>query len=929
MGGGSLDVRADIGSDGAPAGLEHTGKRRWLRRLFLGLLALACVATEAGLIYYLAFFSSPVFPRSTATQAAWRNGNLVVTRIINPERAVGVKKGDRIVGVIVGGRRLPIDFPGDMAAVAREVPFNQPFQLLVLRPDGAGNMRELALTIPAVPPSVRPSTLRRLLGVAPDIFIFLACLLAALLIGMTRPESEGAIAASLLFLCFGALTWHGNMEIFPSPARAPAYALWFLLYAGMTAALMWFCLRFPSPSPIDRRLPWLKRAGVYFAVIFGVWNGVLWAVRRAGAPIYDQYLGNVRYLDWVLDIVFVLIAAVGLAALILNMRRSESPDERRRLRILLVGVLSVFPWLLASLYQVTVLRLPPEWIMIVVTAAMLLFPLSFIYAVLRHRVFGIRVILRRGIQFALLSRGFLALEGLAIFLALYYAAGPPIARIAGKDHGGVMAIVVAGLTLVGVVGLRKINGKVMVPVEKRFFREAYDVRRILTGLTVDLRRLVGTPDALVWSVVNTLADTLHPRDVSVFLQTGALAALPLTDERGQALLSAISQLPAGSFVCFWRRRFGVPAPQETASPGSLSLVLPAGSIAADLLAAPGEEGQMVSLDPKDRQSSARLFRQKAPPAEKTVLIETTQARLLVPLAPGKEILGFLVFGEKLSEEPYSREDRELLRALAAQMADTLDHARLLHESEKQAQLMREVEIAQQVQRHLLPATPLAVPGLDYAGVCRPARYVGGDYFDFIRFGDRGLGLVLGDISGKGISAALLMAALQATVREQADARGGEPSAVIAGVNRRLFTSAGEGRFATVFYGMLDTRTFDLKYANAGHNPPIVFRPGPDGGRFLRLGTTGVVAGVFQDAGYEQASIQLMSGDLLVLFSDGVTDAMNENDECFEEERLLALLPTLLDLPASEALARILDEVGRFAGRAPQNDDITLIVAKVL
>jgi len=206
--------------------------------------------------------------------------------------------------------------------------------------------------------------------------------------------------------------------------------------------------------------------------------------------------------------------------------------------------------------------------------------------------------------------------------------------------------------------------------------------------------------------------------------------------------------------------------------------------------------------------------------------------------------------------------------------------------------------------------------------------VGGDYYDFIRTGDTGVALVLGDISGKGISAALLMAALQATLREKADALGREPSALIAGVNRRLCASAGEGRFATLFYGVLDSQTRELDYSNAGHNPPLLWRPG-DGGIVLRLEPTGTVVGIFTETAYGHRTLGLKPGDLLILYSDGITEAMNEAAEFFEEDRLVKLLPSLAGLTAADARDRILAEVEAFIGPAPQADDITLIIARVL
>ncbi len=915
------DDAASSSAGGGPRPLSRLG-----RLTILILVVSAVLANEAGLIYYNVLFSSPIYHTAPVVSMKRVNGYLVVKKVLSPAVAAGgLRPGDEILALITDGRRIPLLGPMGPLEAERAVRYGEAFQVEVLRSEADGRSRVATVTYPAIPESARESVWPRLRAMTADLLIFLACLAAALLIGISRPEDEGALAASLLFLCFASFTWHGDMAMFPSPFRTLGTALWLVLYASVTPVLMWFCLRFPSPSPIDRRFPWLKRFGVAFGGIFAAWNGILWWLQHSDEAIYSQYLDRVRYADWVLDIIFCLLAVIGVAALLLNLRNARSRNERRRLGILLCGILCLFPWLLSYLCQVTLGIGPPLWIQICVSLAMLLFPLAFIYAVLRHRVFGIRVFLRRGLQFALLSKGFLALEGVAIFVALYYAAGPSLARIAGEEHGGVMAVAVAGLTLAGVLGIRQVNGRVLVPIERRFFREAYDAREILTGLTVRVRRLVGDPDALATSAVEALSSTLHPKDVALFLRAEALAALPLAGERLTVMRKAASGSSSSTFLCFWRRA-AAPANQDAIA---LPLVLLPDSAALALLSDGPAAPRVLSLDPKDRLSAAHLMAGRASEQERALLDGTLGARLLVPMSVGADLLGFLCLGEKRSEEPYSREDLQLLSALAQQMADTLDHARLLHRSEEEGQLRREVEIAQQVQQNLLPRAPASIPGLDCAAACRPARYVGGDYYDFIRRGESSVGLALGDISGKGVSAALLMASLQATLREQAETHGDRVSAIMAGVNRRLCDSAGEGRFATLFYGVLDAGARALVYANAGHNPPMLLRWTVGATEVLRLPATGTIVGVFPEQRYGQRELALRQGDVLVLFSDGVTEAVNEAGEFFEEERLQELLVSMPGRPASEIRDRVLEEVARFSGSAPQADDITLVVARLL
>ncbi len=914
--------KPDPGDDGG----AHRPPSRKIRLALLLLLAAGICLTEAGLIYYLCIFN-PADPR---VSASWKNGALVVTKDLKglpPSGGLHVK--DQIVAAwYTGTKKIFFHGPFDNGRAARALQPGKPLHITVLRRNAEGREHEVVVTLPPVQPGPA-HVLSRLANMAPNLLILLACILASLLIGLSRPEDEGAYAASLLFLCFTSLHWGGSQYLFPPPFRDLSLWLWFILEASLTPALLWFCLRFPSPSPLDERLPWLKRVGVAFGFVFAVWNGILWYIQETDEGIYIQYVDSVRAADWGLDLIFCLLAVVGLAALVRKTATSRSPDERRRLVILLFGILGLFPWLLTFLHTVTVGGSTPLAWNIFVVLAEVLFPVCFIYAVLKHRVFGIRVFLRRGLKFALLSKGFLTLEGAAIFMGLYYAAGPSVGRIAGEDGGGVMAVAIAGITVASVLGIRKVNGRVLHPIERRFFREAYDARQVLTSLTVNLRRLVGDPDALAAAVVDSVSGTLHPATTAVFLRAGVAANLPFSRERSRTVRRATSEAGASTFVSFWRRRLTAKDSGAEADPKSLPLLLSGSSSVLAMFAREDSAPGLVNLDPKDPQSRAELLDETGSAEEKALLQDGLRARLLIPLSAGREVVGFLALGEKLSEEPYSREDEELLLALTQQMADTLDHARLLHQSEEQAQLRREVEIAQQVQQNLLPRRPIPVPGLEYDAACKPARYVGGDYYDFIRRGDARVGLALGDISGKGVSAALLMASLQATLREQADVHGEDLKAFMAGVNRRLCESASEGRFSTLFYGVIDAQAKTLTYVNAGHNPPMLFRPAGNGAEVLRLDPTGAIIGFFPEQTFGQRQVALQPRDVLVIFSDGVTEAMNEGGEFFEEERLQALVPSLLGLPAAAIRDRILEEVGRFAGTAPQADDITLLVARVL
>jgi serine phosphatase RsbU (regulator of sigma subunit)/catechol 2,3-dioxygenase-like lactoylglutathione lyase family enzyme len=243
------------------------------------------------------------------------------------------------------------------------------------------------------------------------------------------------------------------------------------------------------------------------------------------------------------------------------------------------------------------------------------------------------------------------------------------------------------------------------------------------------------------------------------------------------------------------------------------------------------------------------------------------------------------------------------------------------EAERQA--AHELAIAKQVQTRLFPQHQPLIRTLVYAGVCHPARTIGGDYYDFLDLGSRRLGLVLADIAGKGIGAALLMANLQAALRSQCATAWEQPERFLRSVNQLLYENTAEGDYATLFFAQYDDDTRKLRYSNCGHPPALLLR----GDHSLeRLAATCTVVGLFEKWDCTMEERELASGDAVVLYTDGVTEALNGEGEEFGEERLLEVTRQHRELSLPELLTAIADQARRFSPHE-QTDDITLIVAK--
>jgi serine phosphatase RsbU (regulator of sigma subunit) len=261
------------------------------------------------------------------------------------------------------------------------------------------------------------------------------------------------------------------------------------------------------------------------------------------------------------------------------------------------------------------------------------------------------------------------------------------------------------------------------------------------------------------------------------------------------------------------------------------------------------------------------------------------------------------------------------------------------ERQRQAERERmelELAMAEQVQRGLFPQKLPPVPGLDYFGICRPAAAVGGDYYDFIPLGSEKLGIAVGDISGKGLSASLLMASLQGALRSSASLSDGDQSRTIERVNRQLCGLTGSARFATLFWGVYDGERRELEYVNAGHNRPMLLRraKASDGrsnghGPAERLTIGGTVLGMFPEAAYQSGVVKLEPGDCLGLFSDGISEAPDGADVEFGELRLEGVLRNGASLSAADLCDRVFSEVQTYLRGRANPDDLTIVVLKAV
>jgi phosphoserine phosphatase RsbU/P len=691
-----------------------------------------------------------------------------------------------------------------------------------------------------------------------------------------RIDDPHAWLLSVLFACFVAIPSFHNLRLFPWPLGSLLDAFR-SLFGGMLAAMLYtFFAVFPERSPIDRRVPWLK----WFALLFGLSQALpgLSTGNFHWPDSVSKFVGYsaTSYARLAISYSLFLLAIVSLFWNSLS--KETSIDARRKSRVMLWGTgIGLLPIILERVAADLLGYKPPSWLNdSLPLLVFLLYPLSFAYAVVKHRVLEIPALLRRSARYVLVQRGYNILLLVGALLAIFFFTRFFSGFFTDHSQFGMALSAFFGVALIWASGPVVKRGTQRI--DRAFFRTSYDARLILQDLA-DKTRSVTDRHELAALLDRHLTQALHPQSLAFYFRadddTLVAAGRPVPPE--------LATLPADS-----------PFLVELAARGRAWDVPPPGSIDAP------EQFPLAPLSPE----------------------------CLVPLVGhGTHLVGLLVLGQPLSEEPYSSEDKRLLDSVAGQSAIALENIRLAQniadrmETERRA--AHEMDIARDVQFRLFPQVRPPLATLEYAGACMQARQVGGDYYDFLDLGSSRLAFVLADISGKGIAGALLMANLQANLRSRYAIALDDLPRLLNSVNQLFFDSTPDDRYATLFLAVYDDVIRQLEYANCGHNAPLVFRTN---GAIERLHSTSTVIGMSANWECVTQKLSLSPGDLLVIYTDGVTEANDASGNEFGEARLIDLVRANLALSPVQLITQIQSAVMSFSANR-QFDDLTLVLAR--
>ena len=808
----------------------------------------------------------------------------------SPAEQAGLRANDRIVAV--NGRGLVSMAPFE-EVWGRGRPGDS-VELTVMRP-GVPEMLVLHGIFRARAESLREGIAKtsalEVIGSFPVPFLVVG--LAVLFLRLQDPN------AWLLALMFGGFIAAPGIPMLHAvhPALRPFALAYRALFLGSIGALFYlFFAVFPVRSPLDRRLPWLKWLGLVFAACValpGLRVGDPTAPAALARLVGENAANKIR-----LSYVYGFLA-LGLVSLAGNAFHASSPEARRKIRVILWGtVVGVLPIVAERAAMDFAGFQPSFWLDTALIIVLFLFPLSFAYAVVKHRVMEIPVLLRRSARYVLVQRGFLVLlfivgaSAIVLFTHTF-------SRFFQTDSNVGMALsAVFGIALVWVAAPVVKRGTERI--DRAFFRSAYDARVILQDLA-EKTRTVTDRHELASLLELHIEGALHPKSLACYVEAGDGR---LVAESGR-MRQELDTIPAARARPKFPVRFGARfLPQEL---DTIPATLP-------LLSELAQRGRAWDVPP--------------PVSDEVGEFAALAPECLVPiLERNGRLIGLLVLGPRLSEEPYSREDKHLLDSVAGQAGMALENIRL---AEKMAERMEadrraahDMEIAREVQARLFPQMMPPLETLEYAGGCIQARDVGGDYYDFLDLGPGRVGIVLADISGKGISGALLMANLQANLRSQYAVALEDLRGLLRSVNRLFYENTPDNCYATLFFGDYDDSGRRLRYVNCGHNPPLLLRAG---GKLERLAATATVLGLFFDWNCTVGEATLHPGDMLVVYTDGISEAPDSSGEQFGEARLIDAVRRGPHLPPSALLASIQAAVQQFSGGV-RADDLTMVLGR--
>ncbi len=662
------------------------------------------------------------------------------------------------------------------------------------------------------------------------------------------------------------------------------------LYATAPAALFHFALTFPSERTIVRKHPWML-AVPYFV------SAVLFLLVLSATPFVTDVPPLLRR-ALVVYMAVSMLYFVGSHAD--HVYRSPSEISRARAKMVLLGfvltaLIPLADFFVSGVFNVYVLPGFSYYL-----PFMIFFPLSIGYSIVRHNLFDFDAIIRRTYGYVLTTGTIVVFYGAFVLLSNY--------AFGQFDFTHTPAFQIAFILFI-VFFFNPIRDRVQTITDRVFFRLEYNYQETVERIS-DLFRSLQKTDEVVKTMMDTVMGTM-------FIDSGAILLLNRSH---------------GSYECHVRDDRPDILPFSNGKDGpaddGLGRLVGCDEDVANVKI-PGDEPLIkkieagkrevtiydVEEDPRYaevRESGREIFRQ-------------LKATVIVPLIYENKLTGFMALGRKKSGKFYRRGDINLLNTLANQGAVAVENSVRLGEVIEKERMDEELSIARDLQMSMLPAVIPEIAGFRVAAHCTPAREVGGDFYDFIADDGSQLGIIVGDVTGKGVSGALVMSASRSVFRMLSE-QGLGVGQLMTRANDRAKKDIREGMFVAVLYAVLHGEDRSVHLCSAGQTQPVLYSARTGRAGFVETVGDNCPLGIIDGVEYEETILALEEGDCLIFYTDGVVEAVNEKGEMFGFERLLEAVGSAGKGDAGSVLEALKGQVDGFVGKAPQHDDITIIVA---
>lgn len=649
--------------------------------------------------------------------------------------------------------------------------------------------------------------------------------------------------------------------------------LWCLGASFLPFMIIYFFWSFPKPFKLLNR-KWIQ-------VLLFVIPSALFLITFTFAFI--SFGRNELYQPYFLilvNIIYALIAAanlVGYISLFINYRRLETKEEKKPIFIILAAVTlglvaSVYTSVIAPAITDTVFNSPEFYMPIILVT---LVPIAFGYSIFRYQLLDVSVVIKNAIIY-----GAATLTVAAIYFFVIYGIGQSISKVIGTEYQGI----IAGLIFITfAIVFQSTKDKFQDFLTASFYPEQFAYQKVLLKFSSEVSTVVGT-EKILDSMKETFVEALKIERFGILLKANNSDVFKLVRQKG---LSVNELTISGKFI-----------DQSLNEKISLSSV--------------------IVID----QNEFSLFF-----PEQAQILYDEKIFTIIPMIIKSKVIGLLLFGLKHSGSKFAGKDLILLNASAAQSAIAIENARLYQSEAEKVKLERDLDLARNIQQGLLPQCIPFLNGLDLCGEMIPAMQVGGDYYDMIPVSDNQVFIVVGDVSGKGLSASLYMTKLQ-TMIQLSCAEGRSPRDILIEVNQKLYTSMERSWFVTMTLALFDVEEKTLHFCRAGHVPLLKAMNGVvKSFRTQGIGV-GLEKGDIFSRTLNEEVIKLQPGQIFAFFSDGIVEAMNENNDLFGEEKLSELLRNKTGKRSSEIMDEIWQSLIQFRGSAEQNDDMTMVIVKV-